>query len=183
MRTQVAIGGGIGSRVLEGSAWDAFEARVVALVPELHRLAAAIVGPDDAADVVQDALVEAWRHVRSLRDPERLLPWLRSIVINRCRNTLRRRSRRIRATALEPTDQRIADRRPDPAEAIVLRDQLDRAFERLSVDHRAILALRYTLDLPTADIAATLRIPEGTVKSRLHAAVARLRAAYEEGDR
>ena len=43
--------------------WEAFEARAGASLPDCHRLAAAIVGPDDAADVVQDALVQAWRHV------------------------------------------------------------------------------------------------------------------------
>lgn len=173
----------MGSRALDDPGWDVFEARAVDVVPDLHRLAAAIVGPDDAADVVQDALVEAWRHLRSLRDHERFAPWLRSIVINRCRNTLRTRTRRIRTTTLASTDAGLPDRRPDLTDAIALRDQLDRAFERLSLDHRAVLALRYTLDLPLAEIAQVLRVPEGTVKSRLHAAVERLRAAYEEDDR
>jgi RNA polymerase sigma-70 factor (ECF subfamily) len=70
-----------------------------------------------------------------------------------------------------------------PDESVALRDALDHAFGALSAEHRTVLALRYTLDLPLTEIARTLGVPEGTVKSRLHAAVDRLRAAYEEDDR
>jgi RNA polymerase sigma-70 factor (ECF subfamily) len=162
--------------------WDVFEARVAGSVPDAHRLAAAIVGVDDAADVVQDALVQAWRHIGSLRDPDRFEAWFRSIVANRCRNVLRTRGRRPRTTSVDPIAMAVGgDRAPD--EAVALRDALDRAFARLSPEHRTVLALRFTLDLPLTEIARTLGVPEGTVKSRLHAASARLRTAYEEDGR
>jgi RNA polymerase sigma-70 factor (ECF subfamily) len=173
---------GIRARTDDPITWDAFEARVARSVPDAHRLAAAIVGHDDAADVVQDSLVEAWRHIGSLRDPERFDAWFRSIVANRCRNVLRARGRRPRTTSITPATLTLgADGAPD--EPVALRDALDRAFARLSADHRTVLALRYTLDLPLTEIARTLGVPEGTVKSRLHTAIARLRAAYEEDGR
>jgi RNA polymerase sigma-70 factor (ECF subfamily) len=172
----------IGARSETPTSWDAFEARVLRSVPDAHRLAAAIVGPDDAADIVQDALVEAWRHMGSLREPDRFEAWFRSIVANRCRNVLRTRGRRPRTTPIGP-DAMALDGGHAPDAALVLRDALDRAFARLSAEHRVVLALRYTLDLPLTEIARTLEVPEGTVKSRLHTAVARLRAAYEEDGR
>jgi RNA polymerase sigma-70 factor (ECF subfamily) len=174
--------GGIRAQAGDAPTWDAFEARVAGCVPDAHRLAAAIVGPDDAADVVQDALLEAWRHLGSLRDPDRLEAWFRSIVANRCRNVLRARGRRPRTGPIQP-DAAGVGATDAPDEWVVVREALDQAFGRLSPEHRTVLALRYTLDLPLVDIARTLRVPEGTVKSRLHAAVARLRAAYEEDGR
>jgi RNA polymerase sigma-70 factor (ECF subfamily) len=65
----------------------------------------------------------------------------------------------------------------------VQRRQLDRAFDELRPDDRLILALRYVSNLSTSDVAAALTIPEGTVKSRTHAAVQRLRAAYDAEER
>jgi RNA polymerase sigma-70 factor (ECF subfamily) len=170
------------ARAHDPATWDAFESRIARCVPEAYRLAAAMVGRDDAADVVQDALVEAWRHVGALRDPDRFEPWFRSIVANRSRNVLRARGRRPHTLTIDQ-DLPVVGAGHAPDEAVALRDGLDRAFERLSPEHRAILALRYTLDLPLLEIARTLEVPEGTVKSRLHTAVARLRAAYEEGGR
>ncbi len=173
---------GIRARADDAITWDAFETRVAGSVPHAHRLAAAIVGPADAADVVQDALVEAWRHIGSLRDEERFDVWFRSIVVNRCRNVLRTRRRRPQTTPIDPGASGVGHG-GSPHESVALRDALDRAFARLSAEHRTVLALRYTLDLPLVEIARTLGIPEGTVKSRLHTAVARLRTAYEEDDR
>ncbi|MFN8519906.1 MAG: RNA polymerase sigma factor [Chloroflexota bacterium] len=172
----------IGPRAADAPTWEAFEARVASRVADAHRLAAAIVGPDDAADVVQEALVEAWRHLGSVRDPDRLEAWFRSIVINRCRNVLRTRGRRPRTTPIQP-DAAGMGAADAPEESVVVREALDQAFGRLSPEHRTVLALRYTLDLPLVEIARTLRVPEGTVKSRLHAAIARLRATYEEDGR
>ena len=73
-----------------------------------------------------------------------------------------------------------------PADALdraVAVRSLDRAFDRLSTDDRTILTLRHLWDLPGAEIAQHLGIPEGTVKSRTHAAMNRLRAAYEAEER
>lgn len=160
--------------------WSDFESMASARLHESVRLAAAIVGPDDAPDVVQDAFVEAWRHIDRLRDPAAFDPWLRSIVVNRCRNVLRTRDRRVRTIDLAAAGAVVGETGDESGLRAEQRDRLDRAFHRLSADHRAVLALRYTLDLQVRDIALTLHVPEGTVKSRLNAAITRLRVAVGE---
>jgi RNA polymerase sigma-70 factor (ECF subfamily) len=104
------------------------------------------VGPDDAPDVVQDALLDAWRHISRLRDPAAFDLWLRSIVINRCRNLLRTRDRRVRTIDLRAAGTLTSDDTQGGGLRPELRDRLDRAFHRLSADHRAVLVLRYTRD-------------------------------------
>ena len=161
--------------------WTEFEALVAPRVDELYRLAAAIVGPDDARDVAQDALVQAWRNIGRLRDPAALDSWLRAIVVNRSRNVLRSRRRSVRQVDLAAALETAAD---DATRGVAQqtedRDVLDRAFARLSHDHRAILALRFSLDLPLREVADALAIPEGTAKSRLHAAIQQMRHALAE---
>jgi DNA-directed RNA polymerase specialized sigma24 family protein len=77
---------------------------------------------------------------------------------------------------LLPSDGAVA---PDAFGSIVDRDQLERAFRRLSVDHRAVVVLHHYLDLPLESIAEMLDIPIGTVRSRLHHAMRGMRAALE----
>ncbi|MBA2557871.1 MAG: sigma-70 family RNA polymerase sigma factor [Chloroflexi bacterium] len=71
----------------------------------------------------------------------------------------------------------------DLADEFAARDELERAFDCLSPEHRALLALRYYADLSHAQIAETLRIPPGTARSRLHYALRNLRAALEAESR
>ena len=68
---------------------------------------------------------------------------------------------------------------PDTAISVADRDELERAFRRLPPEQRAVVALRYYLDLPLSEVAATLGIPPGTARSRLHHATRQLRAAVE----
>jgi RNA polymerase sigma-70 factor (ECF subfamily) len=72
---------------------------------------------------------------------------------------------------------------PDDLERAVERRQLGRAFDRLDDKDRLILTLHHFWDLPIAETAEHLEIPEGTVKSRVHHAMSRLRAAYDAEDR
>jgi RNA polymerase sigma-70 factor (ECF subfamily) len=62
---------------------------------------------------------------------------------------------------------------------VIDRDQLERGFRRLSIDHRAVVVLHHYLDLPLSEVAETLGVPEGTVRSRLHHAMRGLRAALD----
>ena len=161
-----------------------FEALVGPYVEAMYRLAAAIVGTEDARDVTQEALVAAWRGFSRLRDRTSVRSWLHAILVNHCRNALRTRSRRPRQIRIDET--RDLDRLGavgDSSATGAERDRLDRAFENLTPDQRTVLALHYTLDLSIPQVAATLGIPQGTVKSRVHGAVERLRAVLdEEGD-
>ena len=162
----------------------AFEALVEPWVQEMYRAAAAIVGVNEAEEVTQESLLDAWRGLSRLRDRERVRPWLHAIVANRARKHLRSARSRPRLIAVvgdaEPRDDRSS---PDHAVQFAERDRLDRAFDRLSADQRVCLALRYSMDLSVPQIAETLRIPEGTVKSRINAGMERLRAAIVEDDR
>ena len=134
---------------------------------------------DRAEDVVQESLIRCWRDLPSLREPERFEMWQRRILMH-CITDEFRRSRRfeaqVRVLRAEPVDA-------DAATALEDRDRLERAFSRLSVEHRAILTLRHLQGLTLAEVAATLDIPLGTAKSRLHYASESMRAAITADDR
>ncbi|MBA3779770.1 MAG: RNA polymerase sigma factor [Chloroflexi bacterium] len=162
-----------------------FEALAEPHVDELYRLAAAIAGIEDADDVTQEALTEAWRSFGQLRNEELFGRWIRTIVVNRCRNLLRSRRRSVRAISLDSVlpaaaEGNLPHEPGDFASDVAERDRLDRAFDHLALDHRAVLALHYTLDLPMPEVAAILKVPEGTAKSRLHVALSRMRAVLQE---
>jgi RNA polymerase sigma-70 factor (ECF subfamily) len=134
---------------------------------------------EDGRDAVQEALLSAWQDLPKLRDPQAFPAWFRRHVVRQAVRAGRRRGwQAIRELDVEvPADDRALEL------ALDLR-QLDRAFDRLSPDDRLVLALRHLWDLPGSEIASVLGVPEGTVKSRVHAAMARLRAAYDaEGRR
>jgi RNA polymerase sigma-70 factor (ECF subfamily) len=161
-----------------------FEALVGPWVEEMYRAAAAIVGPGDAADVTQEALLDAWRGFARLRDRTRVRPWLHAIVANRASKQIRASRSRPRLIAVEIQGAVDASgSRRDIASAVVERDRMDRAFARLTADQRICLAFRYSIDLSVPQIATALGIPDGTVKSRIHAGVERLRATLAEDDR
>jgi RNA polymerase sigma factor (sigma-70 family) len=175
------------SQARGGSGRDAasreFEALVQPWVEEMYRLAATIVGAHDARDVTQDALVTAWSKLGSLRRRDDPRPWLHAIVVNQCRQLLR--SQRRRPRWLDIDEPGLADRAsatPDTSQALAERDRLDRAFVRLDIDHRAALALHYVVDLTVPQIALALGVREGTVKSRIHAAIQRMRVELERQD-
>lgn len=156
-----------------------FEALVGPWVDEMYRVAAAIVGEADARDVTQEALVDAWRGFARLRDRDRVRPWLHAIVANRSRKHLRARRSRPRLIAVAGWPEGAED---DRTTALAERDRLDRAFESLPADQRIALVLHYVTDLSVPQVAAVLSVPEGTVKSRIHAGVDRLRAALAVED-
>ncbi len=149
---------------------------------ETYRLAAAIVGPADAADVTQETFVTAWQQLPKLREAEAFATWLRRICVNRARNWLRARSRRPQAT-LDLGDHDAADAIPDPRGdfrgAVEARTLLEPAFEALSPEQRAVLALHYSLGLSIAEAADALGVRVGTAKSRLSAGLAAMRRELE----
>jgi RNA polymerase sigma-70 factor (ECF subfamily) len=159
----------------------AFEELTVAYSPSMYRLAAAMVGPDDAADMVQEAFVSAWRELPRLRDADRWESWLRSILMNRCRNALRTRTRRPRLVLLDP-DGRATPRHlsHEPMRNVDDRQAIHDALEALRPEDRAVIVLHYLADLPLREVASVLGLRLGTVKSRLNAGLRALRAADEE---
>jgi RNA polymerase sigma-70 factor (ECF subfamily) len=129
----------------------------------------------DAADAVQEALLSAWRGLDALRDPEAFPAWFRRHAVG----SAQRMSRRSHVVELDLAGAFA----PDELERTVERRQLGRAFGRLEDKDRVLLTLHHFWGLPVAETAGHLGIPEGTVKSRVHHAMARLRAAYDAEDR
>jgi len=151
---------------------DAFERVVQDVIGWAHRLAAVILGSEDAAaDATQNALVAAWRELPQLRDTDRFDPWFRRILVNECRMQLRRDGR-AREVPMPDDPEGLgrlvgASRTLVQVEAV---DLLDRAFERLDPDDRVLIALHYLDGRPLSEIADAVHLPLGTVKWRLHEA-------------
>lgn len=152
-----------------------------------YRLAAVLLGSEpEAQDAVQDAVVIAWERFDQLRDRERFDAWFGRILVNACRDRIRRRGR-VRFIALDGGAQAggisIDRSAVDPAPDLAERDALRHALARLSPEHREVVAMRYLLDLPLEAIAERTGERLGTVKSRLHYGLSALRAAYDAADR
>jgi RNA polymerase sigma-70 factor, ECF subfamily len=160
---------------------DAFAALVSAATNRLYALACLILRDGDRAeDATQDAFVRAWRELPRLRDADRFDAWLRRLVVNACYDETRRIRRRAEVS-LVAIGERAAV--VDSASALAETDRVERAFRRLPLDQRTVLALQHYLDLSHVEIAETLDIPLGTVKSRLRYGVAAMRAELEADDR
>lgn len=157
----------------------AFEQLVRDGYDRLYALARRIVtDPSDAEDVTQETFLRAWRDLPGLREPERFDAWLTRTLVHTSYDHLRRRRRR------PATVPWIV---PDPAApegvGIEERERIDLAFQRLSPEHRAVLALHFYRDLGPKEIASVLGLAEGTVNSRLFYGTRALRAAVEAVDR
>jgi RNA polymerase sigma-70 factor, ECF subfamily len=156
-----------------------FSALVDRYLDTAYRLASVVLGdPTEAEDAAHDAAVLAWRAFDTLRDSSRFEPWFCRIVVNVCRDRLRH-GRRHPITELPSDDDGRVPGSIDQAPAVLTHDAIDRAFIRLDPDHQIVIALRFYRDLTVDEIAGRLGIPEGTVKSRLHHALRRLRVEME----
>jgi RNA polymerase sigma-70 factor (ECF subfamily) len=131
---------------------------------------------DRAEDALQDALVIAWRDLRSLRDPDRFDGWMNRVVTNVCIAHATRERRRTVNLRVLPVEGPAA---PDPLLGLGDRDQLERGFRRLTPDERAVLVLHHYSGYTLAEIADALGVPAGTIRSRLHHAHRAMRAALD----
>ena len=154
---------------------EAFTVLVHQVSDVLYSIAYRILrDPGLAEDALQNALVLAWRRIPKLRDPERFEAWIHRILVHACYDESQR-ARHWKATVrVLPIDGPTT---PDGSDAVADRDELERAFRRLSIDQRAVFVLHHYLGLPLVEVAELLEIPAGTARSRLHYAIAGLRDA------
>jgi RNA polymerase sigma-70 factor (ECF subfamily) len=129
-----------------------------------------------AEDATQRAMLNIWRGLPRLREPDRFEAWSYRLLIRACYTEGRRTRHWSPAIGLLGPDD---SQTPDPAGGVVDRDELERAFRRLSLDHRAVVVLRHYRHLSMDELADALGIPVGTAASRLHYAMRELRAAVE----
>lgn len=149
--------------------------------PRLRRMAWALTGDASAAeDVAQETLMIGWESAPKARDGTVLAAWLAGIALNLCRQHLRKSARRKRR------EERAARKEALPPES-TLEDgerqrQLAAGLGMLSQEERELLGMRYFEGLSVSQVARLLGVPEGTVKSRTHAAIGRLRGIMEKQD-
>ena len=164
----------------QGGDHGAFEALTIRCVGRLYAVARLILRDVHLAeDAVQETLIAAWQQLPRLRDADKFDSWMHRLLVNACADQGRTR-RRI------STHVDIARVQPSAIDAIgsaADRDQLERGFRRLKPEQRAVVVLRYYVGLSTEEVAETLGIPVGTVKSRIHYAIETLHAALEADGR
>jgi RNA polymerase sigma-70 factor (ECF subfamily) len=164
-----------------GGDHDAFAALLDARLARVDAAARLILrDPELARDAVQDGVLRAWRDLSALRDPDRFDAWLHRLVVRSCLDHIRRR--RSRVIEVELTTLEVPQPR-DVASDLADRELVDRALAALDPGHRAVVALHYLLGMPLPDVAASMGIPLGTAKSRLHRALQTMRVEAAATDR
>lgn len=139
----------------------------------VYRTAYALtIDPDDASEVVQETFLKAWHGIGQFRGEATLSTWLTRLALNAGADYLRRHRR----GAFRRVLGLVTRYQPDALRTVEDRDELRDAFRQLSEPARQVIALRYGLDLPIAEVARIIGCPEGTAKSRLNAAKTRLRS-------
>jgi RNA polymerase sigma-70 factor, ECF subfamily len=156
---------------------DAFAAVAGAALARLDAAARLILRDRELArDAVQDALLRAWRDLPGLRDPDRFDAWLYRLTVHACLDLVRRQRRRVREVELTPIAPPTVG---DASTGVAERELLDEALRRLAPEWRAVVVLHYFVGMPLPDVAAELRIPLGTAKSRLHRSLGVMRVTLE----
>ena len=135
-----------------------------------------------ADDATQQAMIDIWRKLPSLKDPDRFLSWAYRIVVRSALTEAASRRRWFMRVTLNEAARGPASV-PDHQRAYADRDELDRALGALAIDHRTVVVLKHFADLSNSEIAEVLGVPEGTVRSRLHYAMLSLRATLDAGGR
>ena len=155
----------------------AFDTLVGRIGDGLHSVSRRILRDTSLAqEATQEALLDAWRNLPHLRDPDRFEAWTYRLLVNACHAVARRERRHRDTLQLLPHDGPMV---ADSSVQLARRDELDRAFRQLSVEHRTIVVLVHYLGQTPTQAAEAMGTPVGTARSRLHYALAHLRAALD----
>jgi RNA polymerase sigma-70 factor (ECF subfamily) len=160
---------------------EAFDLLVDRIGDSLHAVARRILRDTTLAqDATQQALLDAWRNLPRLRDPDRFEAWAYRLLVNACHAEARRERRQSGNLRLLPHDEPSTFDAPSD---IANQELLDNAFRELSVEHRTVIVLVHYLGLSHAEAAESMGTPIGTARSRLHYALQSMRAALESDAR
>lgn len=151
---------------------EQYAVRIEKLKPKLYKTAYLYLGGEQPAlDAVDEAVYKGLKALKKLREPEYFDTWITRVLINECKQELRRRKRELLLEEIPETAAEQYDALP-----------LKEAIARLPAELRAVVILRYFLDLPVAQTAQTLKIPQGTVATRQRRALSLLRLELEKED-
>lgn len=164
------------ARARRGDA-DAFEQLVVAYRDQVFRLALRMCGSEaDADEVAQEAFLSAWKALPNFRGESQFSTWLYQLTTHAAIDLMRREKRQIAADDI--TEVSAADPAPSPqqqAEQSEQREIVRDAILQLAPEQREVVVLRFMEELSYEEIGAVLKLPSGTVKSRLNRAKAQLK--------
>lgn len=124
---------------------------------------------DLAAEAVQESWISSMRAIRKLQDPARFRSWLYRIVHNQCIDLIRSRQKQLKTNTEHALAAETTQTSSD-MEALENEELIDHVLARMPENQRAILALFYLSELDVSEISELMKLPEGTVKSRLHKA-------------
>ncbi len=150
---------------------ESLETRLLAYADLLYRVSCGILrNPQDREDAVQSAMETAWKKAGSLRDESRLKSWLVRVMINECYGILRKKQREVPAETLPEAAESPSQ------DALMLKD----ALENLPPAQRLPLILHYFEGLSIKEVAMALRLPQGTVLSRMQRGRGKLKEILSE---
>lgn len=155
----------------------AFDALIERHGTQLHSVARRILRDRYLAeDATQRALLDAWRHLPTLRDPDRFEAWVHRLLVNACFAEARHERRHRGHVSLLAIDEPVV---MDSASRLATMQLLDMAFRSLGAEHRTVVVLIHYVGMSATEAAEAMGTPVGTVRSRLHYALKQLRAAVE----
>ncbi len=149
-----------------------FEDRILAMQDKMYRVSTTLLRQMcDREDAVQSAIEKAWRRQKGLRDDSAMQAWVMRILVNECYALLRKTKKEVPSDTL-PERETAEDAHPD----------IYRLFTGLDEKYRLIMVLHYVEGYQVQEIARMLRLPQGTVKSRLHRGRLKLRETLDLED-
>jgi len=135
-----------------------------------------------AEDQVQEAFFSAWKGIGSFKIGRPLKPWLVRILVNKVLSYRRSTSQSLAFYNYNDGQESATQKVDDPADEVERQDQVRRALDKLSDEHRQVILLRYFTGLSVAETSAALKRPEGTIKSQLHRATEHLQSSLNDGN-
>lgn len=169
------------ARAGEPAAWEALLARYrLPLYAYIYEL---VHQEQTSLDIVQEAFINAARHIHTLQRDEKFGSWLFNIAHQKCIQHWRKQ--RPADVPIDPLDEDFPDLEPDPQELLIRKEQegaFMKLLDQLALPHRAVLLLHFIEEFSLEEIARITETPIGTVKSRLHYARKALRQLLEENE-